>query len=131
MVSREEVDGYIAKLGDGSIDCDEVEDGLWVVAPDDSDTRVVINYTPPIVVMRVKVMALPADEKLQVGFMRRVLQFNTELVHGAYGLEGEDIVLTSAHELENLDFNEFQASFDDIVLALASHVPVLAEHGEA
>lgn len=131
MLSREEVDGFIAKLGDGSIDYEEVEEGLWVVSPGDSETGVVINYTPPIVVMRVKVMALPTDEKVQANFMKMVLRFNTELVHGAYGLEGEDIVLTSAHELENLDFNEFQASFDDIVLALASHVPVLAKHGEA
>jgi hypothetical protein len=131
MLSREEVDGYIAKLGDGSVEYNEIEEGLWLVSRDDSETKVVITYSPPIVVMRVNVMELPSDGGAQATLMRKVLQFNTELVHGAYGLEGEHIVLTSAHQLENLDFNEFQASFDDIVLALGSHVPALAEHGEA
>ncbi len=131
MLSREEVDGYIGKLADGSVDYDEVEEGLWLVASGDDELKVVINYTPPVVVMRVNVMDLPSDAAAQTKLMRKVLQFNTELVHGAYGLEGQHIVLTSAHQLENLDFNEFQASFDDIDLALASHVPVLAENGEA
>ena len=47
-------------------------------------------------------------------------------MHGSYGLEGDHVVLTDALELENLDFNEFEASFDSITLALASHLGALA-----
>jgi hypothetical protein len=53
------------------------------------------------------------------------------MVHGSYGVEGNLVVLSEALELENLDFSEFQASFDSISLALASHLPALAEYAEA
>jgi CesT_Tir_1 len=132
MVSREDVEGYIARLGDGTLDYEEVEEGLWLVTQEGTATSLVVNYTPPVVVMRVKVAALPADRDRRSELMRKVLEFNAnELVHGSYGLEGDDVVLTAAHELENLDFNELRASFDSIMLALASHVPALAKHGEA
>jgi hypothetical protein len=49
-------------------------------------------------------------------------------MHGAYGLEGDKIVLTDALQLENLDFNEFQATIDDITLAVADHYSRLAKY---
>ena len=53
---------------------------------------------------------------------RTLLELNaTEMMHGAYGIEGESIVISDALQLENLDFNEFAASVDDITLAVASH----------
>jgi len=45
----------------------------------------------------------------------------TDLVHGAYGLEEEDIILTDALEIENLDFSEFLASLESLALAVTSH----------
>ena len=36
--------------------------------------------------------------------------------------------LTDTLELENLDFNEFEASFDSVTLALASHMSALAPY---
>jgi hypothetical protein len=51
-----------------------------------------------------------------------------DLVHGSYGLEGDHIVLTDTLELENLDYNEFEASFDSVTLALASHLGALAPY---
>jgi len=46
----------------------------------------------------------------------------SELVHGSYGLEDGEIVLSDALELENLDFSEFQASVESLSLALTSHI---------
>ena len=51
-------------------------------------------------------------------------------MHGSYGLEGDHVVLTDTLELENLDFSEFEASFDSITLALASHLATLAPYRE-
>ena len=48
----------------------------------------------------------------------------------SYGLEGDHVVLTDTLELENLDFSEFEASFDSITLALASHLSTLAPYRE-
>jgi hypothetical protein len=58
---------------------------------------------------------------------RTVLTLNTnEMVHGAFGLEGEAVVIVHALELENLDFNEFQAVVDDMAMAVSKHYPNLS-----
>jgi len=79
----------------------------------------------------VRVMELPASEPRRSELFRQLLELNArELVHGSYGLEGDDIVLTDTLELENLDFSEFEASFDSITLALATHLGALAPYRE-
>ena len=52
----------------------------------------------------------------------------TEMVHGAFGLEGDTVVVVHALELENLDLNEFQAVVDDMSMALAKNQPNLARY---
>ena len=51
-------------------------------------------------------------------------------MHGSYGVEGNHVVLTDTLELENLDFSEFEASFDSLTLALATHLGALAPYRE-
>jgi len=48
------------------------------------------------------------------------------MVHGAFGLEGDAVVIVHALELENLDLNEFQAVIDDVSMAIAKHFPTLS-----
>ncbi|MCZ6759881.1 MAG: hypothetical protein O7D29_05840 [Gemmatimonadetes bacterium] len=130
MISREDVEAFLDRLVGGS-DYEEVGEGIWVISVGDSP-RVVVNYESPVLVLRVNVMDVPKSDASKAGLMTKLLELNaTDLVHGSYGLEGEHIVLTDTLQLENLDFNELQASFDSITLALASHLPALAEHGEA
>ena len=67
-----------------------------------------LAWPGPVVAFRVKVMDLPADGREEL--YRTLLALNTtEMVHGAFGLEGDAVVIVHALELENLDFNEFQA----------------------
>ena len=42
----------------------------------------------------------------------------------------DHVVLTDTLELENLDYSEFEASFDSMTLALASHFGALAPYRE-
>ena len=57
---------------------------------------------------------------------RKLLELNaTEMIHGAYGVEEGAVVMTAALQLENLDFNEFQASVEDMNLAVSKHYPIL------
>ena len=37
------------------------------------------------------------------------------------------VVITHALDLENLDFNEFQAVIDDVAMAISKHYPVLSK----
>jgi hypothetical protein len=82
-------------------------------------------------VLRVRVMPLPSDPARAGKLCRQLLEYNArELVLGSYGVEGENVVLTDAMELENLDFSEFEASVDSLSLALASHLSALAPYRE-
>ena len=55
--------------------------------------------------------------------------YATALVHAAYGIEGESIVLSAALELQSLDLNELEAVLADLDMALANQVPTLREFG--
>ena len=130
MVSREDLEGFIGRL-DAGISSEEVDSGIWVLSSEQDGTPIAVSYDPPVVVLRVKVMELPEPGQQKTGLMHRLLELNAEdLVHGAYGIEGSNVILSDALQLENLDFNEFQASVDSVSLALASHMGALASFKE-
>jgi CesT_Tir_1 len=133
MVTREDIESFLDRLAADGASYDEVEPGLWVVKPGGSlDFTVVVHYSPPVVLLRVKVMNLPKDEAQTAALNRRLLQLNaSDLVHGSYGIEQEHIVLTEALELSHLDFEEFLAAYEGITLALASHLREIATFREA
>jgi hypothetical protein len=133
MVTREEIEGFLDKLSSEGTSYTEVDKGMWVVRPGgEMDFDIVVHYEPPVVVLRVKVMPLPDDDGQCSALSRRLLELNaSDLVHGAYGIEGEDIVLTEAMELSHLDFEEFLASYESMTLALAAHLREFASFREA
>jgi hypothetical protein len=130
MITREDIQSFLDRLYGGNMSVTEVEPNLWVVRTPD-DAEVVVLYAPPVVILRVRVMELPASEPRRGELFRQLLEYNArDLVHGSYGLEGDHVVLTDTLELENLDFNEFEASFESMTLALASHLGALATYRE-
>jgi hypothetical protein len=130
MVTRDDVQSWIDRLNGNVQAAEELQPGLWVIRTVEG-AELVIHYNPPVVVMRVRVMEPPVHEPRRADLYRQLLEFNArDLVHGSYGLEGDHVVLTDTLELENLDFSEFQASFDSILLALASHLGSLAPYRE-
>lgn len=132
MVTREDIESFLDRLGSEGTSYSEVESGLWLVRPGGAlDLDVVVHYSPPVVIMRVKIMTCPEDDGLCAGLNRRLLELNaTDLIHGSYGIEGDDIVLTEALELSHLDFDEFLATYESMTLALASHMRELASYSE-
>ena len=133
MVTREEIEGFLDRLSAEGVSYSELEPGLWLVKPDGAlDFDVVVHYSPPVVLLRVKVMDLPKDEGTMATLSKRLLQLNaTDLVHGSYGIERDAIVLTEALELSHLDYEEFLAAYEGMTLALASHLRELGEFREA
>ena len=130
MLTKEDIESFLDRLEGGNATTREVKPGLWLVHTPD-DVEVVVSFAPPVVILRVQVMELPANEPRRAELFRQLLELNArELVHGSYGLEGDRVVLTDTLELENLDFNEFEASFDSITLAVASHLSALAPYRE-
>jgi hypothetical protein len=125
MVTREDVVNFLNRM---EMDFEEVSDGMWLAYPDEEHggTPLVISYSPPLLVLRLKVLDVPRDGDKCSQLYKRLLQANAnELVHAAYGLEEEDVILTDSLQLENLDFNEFQATVDSFHMAMATQMETL------
>lgn len=92
------------------------------------ETTVAIRVDAPLVVARVSITTLTPAQRMDAGLLRTLLAHNaTTLVHTSFGLEGDQIVLSAALELANLDLNEFEAVVDELELTLAREVPSLQE----
>lgn len=125
MRTVKDVEAYLGRLN-RRFKALESEPGTFLVSSGDKYPPVAIRVDPPIVLIRVHIGDAPKADETQL--FRKLLQFNARgLVHASYGLEENRIVLSSALELENLDFNELEATLDEIDLALAQQVPVLVE----
>jgi hypothetical protein len=132
MLTREDVEAFLDRLGSEQATYREIEPGLWAVRPGGAlDLDFIVHYNPPVVVLRVKVMDLPSVNGKSDQLNRRLLELNaTDLVHGSYGISDGSYVLTEALELEHLEFEEFQASYEGMTLALATHLRELATFKE-
>ncbi len=131
MTSREDLEQFFVRMAADGVTSKEVKDGLWVLQAGPDTPEVAVQYNPPVVVLRVKVMQLSKGNQ-KAELYRHLLELNaTDLLHGSYGIDGDSIVLSDALELENLDFSEFQASYDSMMLALASHLATLAPYRQA
>ncbi|MBX6332028.1 MAG: hypothetical protein IRY91_09290 [Gemmatimonadaceae bacterium] len=133
MVTKDDIEGFLDRIAVDGTTYSEIEPGMWLVRPGgELDADVVVHYSPPVVLLRLKVMDLPKDDTAAATLTRRLLQLNaSELVHGSYGIEGSSVVLTEAMELAHLDYEEFLAAFESMTLALASHLRELAPFREA
>lgn len=132
MLTQDDIEHFLDRLtAESGGSYDEVEPGLWVVKPvGQLEVDVVVHYSPPVVLFRVKVMTLPLNDRLHE-LNRRLLELNaTDLVHGSYGIADNSIVLTEALELSHLDYEEFQAAYESMTLALATHLRELAAFRE-
>jgi len=132
MVSREDIENFLDRVSAEGATYEEVEAGLWRVRPSGMlDADVVVHYNPPVVLLRLKVMNVPTDEQANSRLNRRLLELNaSDLVHGSYGISDGAIVLTEALELSHLEYEEFQASYESMTLALATHMRELASFRE-
>jgi hypothetical protein len=126
MVTREDVVNFLNRM---ELEFEEVDDGMWLAYPGgrNGETPVVISHAPPLLVFRMKVLDVPRDGDKCSQLYRRLLEANaSDLVHAAYGLEQDDVILTESLEVENLDFNEFQATVDSFGMAMATQMESLS-----
>jgi hypothetical protein len=101
-------------------------DGTFVVSLGANQPPVALVLVPPVLVVQVAVGPAPKDEKTAAKVYKKLLELNASaLLHTAYGLENDRIVLAAALELDNLDLNELEAVLADIDVALSEHVAML------
>ena len=120
MVSREDLESYLIRM---DLDYEEIDDGMYLIRGENSGLPFVVHHADALLLIRMKVMDMPDEKETSAEFYRRLLELNaTEVVHGAYGIEDGDLILSDTLELETLDFLELQASMESIELAAASHM---------
>ena len=104
----------------------EIKPNIWLLDDTDHDLEgMVVMYADPLVVFRVQVMTIPGQKREE--FFQKLLELNaSDMIHGAYGLEGEKLVITDSLEYDTLDYDEFRATLDGISMALSQHYRILS-----
>jgi hypothetical protein len=130
MVTRDDLESFLIRM---DLDFNEVDEGMFLVQGANHGAPVVVHHTPPLLVIRMKVMSLPAEGDL-TGLYKTLLVWNaTDVVHGAYGIEEGDLIISDTLELETLDYPELQASVESLQMATSSHmerIKALANNGQ-
>jgi hypothetical protein len=124
MASNEEIDSYLIKMG---LPYEQVGEGTWLIHPDSAHRApIAVQIEEPIVLFSIAMFELAQDLRDREGLFRLLLELNADLVHASYAIESDAVVLSGAQQLENLDFNEFQAMVDDMCIALDNHYDKIA-----
>ncbi len=123
-LSLEDIEGYLQKL---ERRFEKLEDGTLLVFMGTGRPPVAIRVAPPVVVLQVGITEAPAvDVRAHAALYRRLLELNAnDLVHAAYGIEKERVVLAAALDLDHLGFTELEAVLADMDMAIANHIPEL------
>ena len=125
MPGLNKIEDYLISLG---VSYEEPQAGTWLVEdPGKGLPGIVISHADPVVILTAKAMRVPAKDR--EAFFYELLKLNySGLLHGAYAIEGDDVVLVDTLEYETMDKGEFEASLDAIGFALSEHYPLLSRY---
>jgi len=125
--AREKLEGFFINL---ELVYEEVGENMWLISDEDNGLRSVVVYVQEdLVTLRAKIMDVPAENR--EAFFEELLRLNAEMVHGAYAIEEQSVILIDSLEGPTMDLEEFQASLDSTGLALAQHYGTLSKYREA
>jgi hypothetical protein len=129
--SVNDVEAYLGKMNRTFAPVED-QPGTFLVHGGQNMPQTAIRVDPPLVVLRVHVGDVDGDAASNGDLFRKLLTLNAKsLVHTSFGLEDSKIVLVSALELENLDYNELEATLEEIDMTLAQQVQQLSELSKA
>ena len=131
MVTREDLESYLIRM---TVEFDEVDDGMFLVRVENNGAPIVVHHSDPLLLVRMKVMDLPKEQPGLSDLYEQLLVLNaTDVVHGAYGIEDGELIISDTLELGTLDFDELRASLESVQMAATSHlsqIKNLAGQGE-
>jgi len=119
MSRIDDIESYMIQTG---LPWQSLAEGTYVLTPDtDLPASIAVKVEDPVVVFSAPIVDLPSVQGDRAELFKLLLELNSELLHSSYSLQDERIVLAGAQQLENLDFNEFQAMVDDMAIGLDNH----------
>ena len=125
MDIKEKLEGYFIEL---SIPFETKSENLWTITDEEKGfENVVVSANDQVVTITINVMPVPAAKKEE--FFETLLKLNaTDMIHGAYGIDDKNVILTDTLEGPTMDLEELQASLDAVSLALSQHYSVLSKY---
>jgi len=121
---KEKLESFFINL---QLTYEEIGENMWVISDDANNLgNIVVFAEEELVTVRAKVMKVPSRDREQ--YFEELLRLNSEMVHGAYAIEEESVILIDSLVAPTMDLEEFQASLDSTGLALAQHYPRLAKY---
>ena len=125
MVTREDFESFLIRM---DADYEEVDEGMYLLRSRNGGPPIVAHHSPPLLLLRMKVMDLEEEDAGNAELYRTLLELNAnDVVHGSYGIEEGELILSDTLELQTLDFHEVQASIESIQLALSGHLGRIRE----
>ena len=121
-MQAEKIEGYLINLG---ISFEAVEKNSWIINDSEKGLeQVIVMFAEPLVIIRINVMLLPKSGREEL--FETLLRLNaSDCIHGAYAIDGQNVVIIDIMEYDIMTFEEFQSSLDSISLALAEHYQIL------
>lgn len=118
----DKVRSYLVDLG---FSFEEVGENTWLINDEEKGLRnLILMVSEPVAILRIKVMELPNERREEL--FERLLRLNAEdLLHGAYALEEDNVILVDTLEIETMDLEELRASLEALGLALVQHYKTL------
>ena len=121
---KEKLESFFINL---QLTYEEVGENMWLISDDENNVGYVVVYAEEeLVTLRAKVMQIPSENREK--YFEELLRLNAEMVHGAYAIEEDSVILIDSLVAPTMDLEEFQASLDSTGLALAQHYPRLAKY---
>ncbi len=125
MSTSPKIEKYLIDLG---ISYQEMSDNSWLIEDENKGyPKMIVSFSDPLVVISADVMPVPT--KNAEPLFRMLLELNaTDLLHGAYAISGNDIIVIDTLEYATLDKDEFLASIESISFALLEHYKKFASY---
>ncbi|HBE46991.1 MAG: hypothetical protein RDU47_03125 [Spirochaetia bacterium] len=125
MSSLPKIEQYLIDLG---ISYQEISKNAWLIEDENKGyPKMMVSLSDPIVIISADVMPVPKENAETL--FRMLLELNaTDLLHGAYAISGNDIIVIDTLEHASLDKDEFLASIESISFALLEHYKKLASY---
>ena len=122
----ETVKNYLIELN-YSITYENKEDGVIMIQRESEGIKnLIIGVADPILIIEQFIFKI---NNPQNGVFKELLQKNRDIVHGAFVLDesGEKVIFRDTLQMENLDFNELEASINSLSLLLSEYTENILE----
>ena len=131
MTHFEQVKAYLQEL-EFVITKEEPSQEFVVIDDEDQGiNHLVIDCEDPILILEQFIFEIKKDP--QANMLKRLLQLNRTLVHGAFAIDdsGTKVLFRDTLQLENLDLNELEGSINALSVAMAENVDELISLAKA